>query len=127
MTDERDPVLSGAPLLADTARWNEAAELPKHQTSDVLQDDGSVHYFAALKIGPFTLRWREVPIEWVICHPFVFEDRMPFRLRPNPAGGGVGTTSRNVAETFRSSNHGARLSDAVQKPEARLGYSAPTG
>ena len=53
------------PILSDTARWNEAAELPKHQTSDVLQDDGSVHYFAALKIGPFTLRWREVPIEWV--------------------------------------------------------------
>ena len=37
------------------------------------------------------------------------------------AGGGVGTTGRNVAETFRSSNHGARLGDPVQKPEARIG------
>lgn len=53
------------PILADTARWNEAAELPKHQTTDVLQEDGSVHYFAAMKVGPFTVRWREIPIEWV--------------------------------------------------------------
>lgn len=58
------------PILADTARWNEAAALPNHQTIDVLQEDGSVHYLATLKAGPFTIKWREIPIEWVTEQQF---------------------------------------------------------
>lgn len=53
------------PLLADTARFNEAAKLPKHQITEVPQPDGSVHYFGAAKIGPFAITWRDEPVNWV--------------------------------------------------------------
>ncbi len=53
------------PLLADTARFNEAAALPKHQITEVPQSDGSVQYFGAAKMGPFHLRWQEKPVNWV--------------------------------------------------------------
>ena len=53
------------PILADTPRFNEAADIPKHEIIEVAQDDGSVHYFGALKVGPFVVRWRELPVEWV--------------------------------------------------------------
>ena len=53
------------PILADTTRFNEAADIQKHRIAEVAQDDGSVHYLATLKVGPFTIRWREVPVEWV--------------------------------------------------------------
>jgi len=53
------------PLLADTARFNEAAALPKHQITEIPQPDGSVHYFGAAKMGPFHLRWQEKPVNWV--------------------------------------------------------------
>src|SRR5262245_34678044 len=53
------------PLLADTARFNEAAKLPKHQIIEVPQADGSVHYFASAKVGPFDVRWRDMPVNWV--------------------------------------------------------------
>ena len=53
------------PLLADTARFNEAASLPKHQITEIPQADGSVHYFGAAKMGPFKLAWQEKPVNWV--------------------------------------------------------------
>ncbi len=53
------------PMLADTARFNEAAKLPKHQITEIPQPDGSVHYFGAAKIGPFDIRWQEKPVNWV--------------------------------------------------------------
>lgn len=53
------------PLLADTARFNEAAALPKHQITEIPQADGSVHYFGAAKMGPFHLKWQEKPVNWV--------------------------------------------------------------
>jgi class 3 adenylate cyclase len=53
------------PLLADTARFNEAARLPRHQITEVPQADGSVHYFGAARVGPFDVRWTEKPVNWV--------------------------------------------------------------
>src|SRR5262249_38458290 len=29
------------------------------------QPDGSVHYFAAARIGPFDVRWQDQPVNWV--------------------------------------------------------------
>jgi len=40
------------PALADTARFNEAAELPRHRIEEVLQQDGSVIYIGRAKLGP---------------------------------------------------------------------------
>lgn len=53
------------PLLADTARVNEAAKLPKHAITEIPQPDGSIKFFGRVKMGPFDLKWREKPVNWV--------------------------------------------------------------
>jgi class 3 adenylate cyclase len=53
------------PLLSDTARFNEAAELPQHVITETPREDGSVEYLAEARIGPFRLRWEEQPVNWV--------------------------------------------------------------
>ena len=53
------------PALADTARFNEAAGLPKHAVEERPQADGSVRFFATARKGPFRLEWEEIPVEWV--------------------------------------------------------------
>jgi class 3 adenylate cyclase len=70
------------PALADTARFNDAAGLPKHRITEVPQPDGTVQYSATARIGPLALAWRELPVEWVtnqrFRHARLFE-RGPFR------------------------------------------------
>ncbi len=51
--------------MADTARFNEAARLPKQEIEELAQPDGSVNYFARARKGPFTLVWQERPVNWV--------------------------------------------------------------
>ena len=53
------------PLLADTARYNEAAGLPRHEIEEQPQPDGSVRYLGRAKIGPLRLEWRDIPVSWV--------------------------------------------------------------
>ena len=84
------------PLLADTARFNEAAKLPKHQITEIPQADGSVHYFGTAKVGPFHVRWQEVPVNWVsgqwFEHTRLFQGgplkRLSAELQLEPAGSG---------------------------------------
>lgn len=84
------------PLLADTARFNEAAGLPKYAVRRDEQADGSVRFFAESRIGPFDLAWEEIPVEWVMDRWFRHERRFSrgplarlvatAELRPGPAG-----------------------------------------
>ncbi len=53
------------PILSDTARFNEAAKLPKHTIEEIPQDDGSVQYIGRARIGPFSLSWDDKPVNWV--------------------------------------------------------------
>jgi hypothetical protein len=53
------------PIVSDTARFNEAAGLPKHDIVETPQTDGSVRYEAFARQGPFRLAWREEPVNWV--------------------------------------------------------------
>ncbi|MDB5409780.1 MAG: hypothetical protein JWL84_4692 [Rhodospirillales bacterium] len=54
------------PILADTARMNEAGRLlPKHVIEDVLQPDGRVVHLARGSLGPLALEWEDRPYEWV--------------------------------------------------------------
>ena len=53
------------PLLADTARVNEVANIPKHVITEIPQPDGSVKYFGRAKMGPFDLKWHDKPVNWV--------------------------------------------------------------
>jgi class 3 adenylate cyclase len=51
--------------LADTARFNEAASLPRHSVIEEPQPDGSVRYYGEAKMGPVRLRWEDHPVNWV--------------------------------------------------------------
>ena len=83
------------PLIADTARFNEAAALPKHDIEEIPQADGSVVFLASLKRGPFTLHWREKPVNWVYGQ--WFEHCRAFRNGP----------FRSLCATFELSPEGA--------------------
>jgi len=52
-------------VLSDTARFNEAAALPRHAIIETPRDDGSVEYLAKARIGPIRLEWEEKPVNWV--------------------------------------------------------------
>ena len=56
--------------LADTARFNEAAGFPKHRIESLPRDDGTVVYIGHAKFGPFSVRWRDLPVEWVTGQRF---------------------------------------------------------
>src|SRR6266851_2327708 len=58
------------PVIADTARFNEAARLPKYQVEDILQADGRVLRLARASVGGIKLEWEERPYEWVRGHSF---------------------------------------------------------
>jgi class 3 adenylate cyclase len=58
------------PVIADTARFNEAARLPKYQVEDILQEDGRVLRLARATVGFIRLEWEELPFEWVRGHSF---------------------------------------------------------
>ncbi|NKB49742.1 MAG: hypothetical protein GKS02_10335 [Alphaproteobacteria bacterium] len=53
------------PVLADTARFNEAAGLPKQEIVETPQPDGSVLFEATARQGSIKLAWREAPVNWV--------------------------------------------------------------
>src|SRR5713226_4886265 len=53
------------PVIADTARFNEAAKLPKYQVEDILQADGRVLRLARATVAGLSLEWEELPYEWV--------------------------------------------------------------
>jgi len=52
-------------VMADTARFNEAAGFPRHEIEEVAQPDGSVIYIASTRVGPMRVSWREIPVQWV--------------------------------------------------------------
>lgn len=58
------------PAMADTARFNEAAATPKYRVEATPQQDGTVIYTGAAKIGPFDLAWRDLPQEWIVGRYF---------------------------------------------------------
>ena len=75
------------PALANTARWNEAAGLPKHRIAEIEQPDGSVRFFAKAHKGPFNLAWEEIPVEWVdgqwFRHERIFQPASCGSYRPH--------------------------------------------
>lgn len=52
-------------VLADTASFSEAAGFPKHNIEEIPQPDGSVHFIARGKVGPFSLEWDDYPQNWI--------------------------------------------------------------
>lgn len=61
--------------LGDTARYNEAAGLPKQKVTEHPQADGSTRYEARARMGPFNLHWDDIPCNWVANRWFRHERR----------------------------------------------------
>lgn len=94
------------PLMADTARLNEASGLPLHQISETPQPDGSVLATGTARMGWVDLKWREIPVNWVtgqwLEHDRVFE-RGPLKflgaeMQLEAAPGGSRLTYRVTAK-----------------------------
>ena len=68
------------PVLSDTARFNEAAAIPRHEIIETPREDGSVEYLARARMGPLRLDWEERPVNWVDRQ--WFEHRRDFRNGP---------------------------------------------
>ena len=49
--------------LADTARFNEVAGLPKHAIEEVAEPDGSMRFIGRTRKSIFELEWEGVPVE----------------------------------------------------------------
>ncbi len=88
------------PLLADTARFNEAAKAPTYQLEEIAQPDGTVLRKGAAKVAGMAMAWEEKPYEWVLNRSFrqVREfSKGPFRrfgpvMTIEPEGGGSKVT-----------------------------------
>ena len=52
-------------MLADTARFNEAARAPKYRMEEIPQPNGTVLRLARATVGRMRLEWEEKPYEWV--------------------------------------------------------------
>lgn len=52
-------------VLADTARFNEAAGFPKHDIEETPRADGSVEFTATARLGPFQIKWDDHPQNWI--------------------------------------------------------------
>ena len=67
-------------VMADTARFNEAAGFAKHRIEERVAPGGHVRYHAEGRIGPFAARWEEIPVEWIAGQRFTH--RREFRDGP---------------------------------------------
>ncbi|HVO17017.1 MAG TPA: adenylate/guanylate cyclase domain-containing protein [Alphaproteobacteria bacterium] len=84
-------------VLADTARFNEAAGFPKHRIETVAEADGTIVYIGTARQGPLTVRWRDLPVQWVAnerfvhCRAFIGTPlkRLCATLQLTPEGGGT--------------------------------------
>ena len=88
------------PILADTARFNEASGLPAYHVEELPQPDGSVRRIGSAKLGGMRMVWEERPYQWVLDQEFtgrrVFS-KGPFewfgtRMRLEPDGTGSRVT-----------------------------------
>jgi class 3 adenylate cyclase len=83
-------------VLADTARFNEAARLPRYEVTDLPQPDGTVRRTGRARRFGITVSWEEGVPQWIVGRRFVHERRFAFILFGRvlteidicPAGGG---------------------------------------
>jgi class 3 adenylate cyclase len=85
------------PVLADTARFNEAAGFPRYERVETPRPDGSVERVGTARIGLLRLSWEEGDFDFVAERGFVQERRfrngplrsLEARLALEPEGGGT--------------------------------------
>jgi class 3 adenylate cyclase len=85
------------PVLADTARFNEAAGFPRYERVEKPRPDGSVERIGTARIGPFRLSWVEGDFDFVAGRGFTQIRRflrgpvrsLEARMALEPAGAGT--------------------------------------
>jgi class 3 adenylate cyclase len=90
------------PVLADTARFNEAVGLPRYAVSETSQIDGSVRRTGAARVFGLTLEWEEGVPEWVAPRRFRHQRRfrrgllrlLSTEITIDPCGDGAGSQVR---------------------------------
>jgi len=117
-------------VVADTARLNELAGLPRYTLTETPGADGAVTRIGAARIGSWSLEWEEPPAEWVAGHWFRQERhlrrgpvrRFLTRYALEPDGGGTRVTFEVTADPIglnglflRSTNFLSRIARAVEK------------
>jgi class 3 adenylate cyclase len=88
--------------MADTARYNSAAALPKQTITEVTGPDGEIRFMAQAKVGGMAVEWEDLPCNWVREHWFEHRRRftrgplalLDARLELTPAPGGCRGTYR---------------------------------
>jgi len=68
------------PVLADTARFNEAAGLPRYAVTDLPEPDGTVRRIGRARRFGITVSWEEGVPQWIVGRRFVHERRFAFVL-----------------------------------------------
>jgi hypothetical protein len=66
--------------MADTARYNAAAALPKQTVTEIPGPDGEITFVARAKLAGLPLEWEDLPCNWV--RERWFEHRRRFRNGP---------------------------------------------
>ena len=66
--------------MADTARYNAAAALPKQTVTETAGPNGEMTFIARAKVGGMQLEWEDLPCNWVREH--WFEHRRRFTRGP---------------------------------------------
>jgi class 3 adenylate cyclase len=99
------------PVLADTARFNEAIGLPRYAVTETPLPDGSVQRTGSARRFGLTLRWEEGVPEWVA--PRRFEHKRRFHSGPlrwvatkiaiDPVGDPAGGTAASSQVRYRLS------------------------
>ena len=143
----KNPPAALWPILADTARFNEASGLPRHDITEIAGPDGAVTFYGAAKMGPFHLKWQDQPMNWVMGQFFEHNRDFSqgplghlgayFTLRADPAGSGaigsytVRATARNwigrlILATKFFANAGATYARLVADADAFAGGARDT-
>ena len=52
-------------IVADTPRWGEASGFPKYQSTEQLQEDGTIKVFGEVSFAGMKLNWEEPPANWI--------------------------------------------------------------
>ncbi|MEZ5823799.1 MAG: adenylate/guanylate cyclase domain-containing protein [Geminicoccaceae bacterium] len=94
--DFHAPVEAVWSAIADTARYNEAAGLPRHEIVEEILDHAGIRFFGKARMGPFDMEWEDRPCNWLrnrwFRHERVFSkgplSRLVAELHLEPTEGG---------------------------------------
>jgi class 3 adenylate cyclase len=108
------------PIFSDTARFNEAAGLPKYQVQEIPQANGSILRLASAKVAGISFEWDDRPYEWV--QNLSFSQTRIFRNGPLKTFGPIFELRRDGSGTVASYTLQARPNGILGWLLLRFGF-----